>query len=404
MVAAPRLFDSRRAGIHSLPQPDAGPIGIYVCGVTPYDTTHLCHAFTYLAFDVLIRHLRGRGYTTTYIQNLTDVDDDLFRRARQVGQEWQALARGHTAQFLADMADLNWLPPDVYAAASDHVPQAIALVERLLAADLAYRADGHVYLAVRRDPQFGEVSHLPPAEWLAMANERGNLPNLPGKRDSLDPVLWQPSLADEPSWDAPFGRGRPGWHIECSAMSTAYLGPSFTIHGGGADLAFPHHEVERVQSEGGFAVRPAVEFWVHTGMLEYAGEKMSKSLGNLVLVRDLLREWSADVVRLTLVSVHYREPFTFTGADLTATRTRVAGWAAATALGGDGAESGAVAGLRGAFLAALDNDLDTATACAVVDKLSELTRNDPDQAPAAGRAVAELARTILGLRLDGASG
>jgi L-cysteine:1D-myo-inositol 2-amino-2-deoxy-alpha-D-glucopyranoside ligase len=403
VVIGPRLFDSRRAGIHPLPATDAGRIGIYVCGVTPYDTTHLGHAFTYLAFDVLIRHLQGRGYTTTYVQNLTDVDDDLFRRARQVGENWQSLAAGHTARFLADMADLNWLPPDVYAAASDHVPQAISLVERLLAAGLAYQADGHVYLAVRQDPNFGEVSHLPPAEWLAVANERGNLPDLPGKRDPLDPVLWQPSLADEPAWEAPFGPGRPGWHIECSAMGTAYLGPSFTIHGGGADLAFPHHEVERVQTEGGFGVRPAVEFWAHTGMLEFEGEKMSKSLGNLVLVRDLLDEWSADVVRLTLISPHYREPFTFTGADLAATRTRVEGWSAAAALAGDGVDSETVTGLRAAFLAALDEDLDTSTACAVIDRLSQLAQANPAEAGVAGRAVADLAGRILGLRLDRAS-
>ncbi len=190
------------------------------------------------------------------------------------------------------------------------------MIERLQAAGLAYRGDGHVYLSVAADPGWGSLSHVPRRDQLALANERGNRPELPGKRDPLDPVLWQRSLPDEPAWPSPWGEGRPGWHIECSAMSVTHLGTSFEIHGGGRDLAFPHHEAERVQSEGATGVRPVVHHWVHTGMVHYEQEKMSKSLGNLVMVRDLLGQWPADVVRLALVDWPYREDLIWTDARL----------------------------------------------------------------------------------------
>ena len=289
-----RLYDTRRAAVVPLEPLGSGPIGLYVCGITPYDTTHLGHAFTYLVFDVLQRYLAYHGREVTYVQNLTDVDDDILRRARELNEDYLALGTRHADRFLADMTALNWLVPAVLPRATEHIPQMQAMIERLLANGRAYRADGYVYLAAAADPSWGSLSHVPVAEQLALANERGNRADLPGKRDPIDPVLWQPSAPDEPAWDSPWGPGRPGWHIECSAMSVTHLGPRFEIHGGGVDLAFPHHESERLQSEGATGRSPVVGHWMHTGMVHYDDAKMSKSLGNLVMVRDLLRDWSAD--------------------------------------------------------------------------------------------------------------
>ena len=321
-----RLYDTRRDGIFPVEPLGPGPIGLYVCGITPYDTTHLGHAFTYLAFDVIHRYLEYAGHEVRYVQNLTDVDDDMLARARDKGEDYLALGNRQAESFLADMDALGWLPPDVYARATEHVEPVVAMIERLEAAGLAYRGDGHVYLSVAADPGWGSLSHVPRRDQLALANERGNRPELPGKRDPLDPVLWQRSLADEPAWSSPWGEGRPGWHIECSAMSVTHLGTSFEIHGGGRDLAFPHHEAERVQSEGASGVRPVVRHWVHTGMVHYDREKMSKSLGNLVMVRDLLGGWPADVVRLALVGRHYREDLAWTDALLTDAAGLVRRW------------------------------------------------------------------------------
>ncbi len=245
-----RLYDTRRAAVVPFEPLGDGPIGLYVCGITPYDTTHLGHAFTYLVFDVLQRYLAYHGHEVTYVQNLTDVDDDMLRRARELNEDYLALGTRHAERFLADMAALNWRAPAVLPRATEHISQMQAMIERLLANGHAYRSDGYVYLAAAADPGWGSLSHVPAADQLALANERGNRADLPGKRDPIDPVLWQPSAPDEPAWEGPWGAGRPGWHIECSAMSVTHLGPRFEIHGGGVDLAFPHHESERLQSEG----------------------------------------------------------------------------------------------------------------------------------------------------------
>ena len=312
-----RLHDARRGGIHPFePIPGRDRAGLYVCGVTPYDTGHLGHAFTYVGFDVLHRYLEYLGHDVRYVQNLTDVDDDMLRKARETGEDYLALGNRHVTTFLTEMAALNWLPPDDLPRATQHIPQMVELIERLLANGLAYAAEGNVFFSVDADPSYGELSGLSRDEMLPLANERGNVPDMPGKRDPLDFVLWQRSLPDEPAWEAPWGAGRPGWHIECSAMSMAYLGSQFEIHGGGADLLFPHHESERAQSEGATGERPFVSFWTHAGMLHYDGDKMSKSLGNLVLVRDLLRTHSGDAIRHYLVSQHYRSEVHFTDADL----------------------------------------------------------------------------------------
>ncbi len=408
-----RLHDARRGGLHPFePVPGRDRVGMYVCGVTPYDTGHLGHAFTYVSFDVLHRYLEYLGHDVVYVQNLTDVDDDMMRKARETGEDYLALGNRHVTTFLTEMAALNWLPPDHYPRATEHIPQMLETIGRLVDAGLAYAAEGHVYFSVDAWPRYGEVSHLSRDEMLPIANERGNVPGMPGKRDPLDFVLWQPSLPDEPAWDSPWGAGRPGWHIECSAMATAYLGSRFEIHGGGADLLFPHHESELAQSEGAGAERPWVSFWTHAGMLRYEGEKMSKSLGNLVLVRDLLRTYPGDAIRHYLVSRHYRAEVTFHENDLAASADAAARLRHATQRAeelspaepacADASELRApVRELRARFLAAMDDDLDTPRAMPALDALAELalTAEDDGLAAEAGWMVRELGARILGLRL-----
>ena len=408
-----RLHDARRGGLHPFaPVGDRRQIGLYVCGVTPYDTGHLGHAFTYVSFDVLHRYLEYLGHDVVYVQNLTDVDDDMLRRARETGEDYLALGNRHVTAFLTEMEALNWLPPDHYPRATEHIPQMLELIERLVERGIAYAAEGSVFFSIDAYPRYGELSHLSRDEMLPIANERGNVPNMPGKRDPLDFVLWQRSLPDEPAWESSWGPGRPGWHIECSAMSMHYLGTQFEIHGGGADLVFPHHESERAQSEGATGDRPFVGWWTHAGMLHFEDEKMSKSLGNLVLVRDLLRSYSGDAIRHFLVSQHYRSEVHFTEADLAAsveaaTLLRRACRRAEELAPADPARapitalSPAVADHRARFLAAMDDDLDTPTAMPELDALARLALDagDPQVAAQAGWMVRELGARILGLRL-----
>ncbi|HEX2221018.1 MAG TPA: cysteine--tRNA ligase [Candidatus Limnocylindria bacterium] len=407
-----RLWDARRGGVFPFRPNGDGPVGLYVCGVTPYDTGHVGHAFTYVSFDVLHRYLEYLGHDVTYVQNLTDVDDDMLRRARETGEDYLALGNRNVTTFLTEMAALNWLPPDHYPRATQHVPQMLDLIDRLLARGHAYAVEGHVYFSVDSWPAYGELSKLPRDEMLPVANERGNVPDMPGKRDPLDFVLWQPSLPDEPRWESPWGAGRPGWHIECSAMSTAYLGPQFEIHGGGADLIFPHHESEIAQSEGATGRSPFVAWWTHAGMLHHEGDKMSKSLGNLVLVRDLLRSYPGDAIRLYLVSRHYRSELEFDERELDRALQTSERWRracrraeevdpAAPAAADSARLHPAVAERREAFLAAMDDDLDTPRALPHLDALAGmcLPEAEPGVAAQAGWMVRELGARILGLRL-----
>ncbi|MCA1588496.1 MAG: cysteine--tRNA ligase [Chloroflexi bacterium] len=407
-----RLYDARRRGLHPFEPVTGGPIGLYVCGVTPYDTGHVGHAFTYVSFDVLHRYLAYLGYEVVYVQNLTDVDDDMLRRARETGEDYLALGNRHVTTFLTEMAALNWLPPDHYPRATEHIPQMLELIGRLLERGLAYAAEGSVYFTVDAYPSYGELSHISRDEMLPIANERGNVPDMPGKRNPLDFVLWQASLRDEPAWDSPWGKGRPGWHVECSAMSMAYLGPRFEVHGGGADLIFPHHESELAQSEGATGVRPFVSHWLHAGMVGYAGDKMSKSLGNLVLVRDLLRMYPGDAIRHYLVSRHYRSEVQYAEADLARAADAAATLRAASVRAEqlEPAASGladarsleaVVAQHRARFLEAMDADLDTPRAMPELAELAELalTENHPRLQAQAGWMVRELGARILGLRL-----
>jgi cysteinyl-tRNA synthetase len=295
---------------------DPGHVRMYVCGPTVYDLAHLGNARPVVVFDVLARLLRRLYPRVTYVRNITDVDDKINARAAESGEPIGAITARTIADFHADMAALGTLPPDEEPRATDHVAEMIALIERLIASGHAYAADGHVLFSVHSFAEYGLLSGRSPRELLAGAR----VEVAPYKRDPGDFVLWKPSTQDLPGWDSPWGRGRPGWHIECSAMSWRYLGESFDIHGGGQDLIFPHHENERAQSLCAFPHSGFAHVWMHNGMLLVNGEKMSKSLGNFRTVRDVLALAPGEAIRLLLLKTHYRAALDFTEAGLAEAR------------------------------------------------------------------------------------
>ncbi|NJN15092.1 MAG: cysteine--tRNA ligase [Oscillochloris sp.] len=346
------------------------PVTMYVCGVTPYDTTHIGHARTFLTFDVLRRYVRFKGATIRYCQNVTDVDDPLFERARRDGMDWRDLTEQQVRQLVQDYADLNIEAPDFFPRASAEIDAMLPIIDRLLQLDHAYVVAGNVYFSVRSDPDFGRMARMGYDELLAVANQRGNNPHDPNKRDPLDFVLWQTGNPGDPTWESPWGLGRPGWHIECSAMATKYLGDQIDIHGGGADLIFPHHPCEIAQTEPVTGKKPFVHFWMHAGLVWLDGEKMSKSLGNLIFAREALRELGADAIRWYLLCEHYREEFDY---NRVAAARHVAITQqlreATTTSGGAGSPLDLSRG-REEVLAAMDDDLNTPAALAVLHIMS----------------------------------
>ena len=395
-----QLFNTQSQQIERF-TPRDGKVGLYVCGVTPYDTTHVGHVFTFLTFDILVRLMRHKGWDVTYVQNATDIDDDILRKAKEVGLTWKELGDREIARFLKDMRDLNALPFDHYVLATGHIPEMLEIIQSLIANGNAYESNGNVYFSVNSDPEFGKLSHIPRERMLPIANERGNTPNDPHKRDPLDFVLWQASAEGEPAWESPFGPGRPGWHVECSAMASRYLGSSIDIHGGGADLIFPHHEAEVAQSENAFGVEPFARFWMHAGMVEYQGEKMSKSLGNLVLASDLLKDYSADAIRLYLFSHHYREPWEFEDIEMDRWATAADDLIEAVEIPAYGIEDELdVSTYRERFFNALDDDLNTPTAIAALQGIGAAILESPeeDDVRHAQRTLRELG-DVLGLTL-----
>ena len=368
-------------------------VGIYVCGVTPYDTTHLGHAFTYTAFDVLIRYLRFLGRNVIYVRNVTDIDDDILLRARSREMHWKELGDREYDKFTTDMEHLNNLPPEHEPRATDHIPDIVQIIERLLAKGCAYASDGNVYFDVKNYARFGKLCGLSYVAQLELANERGNFPADPLKHDPLDFVLWQAKKDAEPSWPSPWGEGRPGWHIECSAMSMKYLGETFAIHGGGGDLVFPHHEAEIAQSEC-LTGKPFVRFWMHTGML-YCGEhKMSKSLGNMVFLADLLPVCPPDAIRLYLLGHHYREPWNHDRRELATARTLARKLSQALNGGLEEASPEEIERCGSGVLAALADDLDTARA---IEELRKLAFSGEPRARRVGRT---LGKHVLGLTFE----
>ncbi|MDP6704687.1 MAG: class I tRNA ligase family protein, partial [archaeon] len=251
--------------------PDKETVGMYVCGITPDGSAHLGHAFLFTSFDVFVRYLKFKGYKTKYVQNLTDIDDDILVRSKKAGKHWREFGEENAQIFLDDMKWLNNQQPDYYPKATDHIDEMIMIIKQLLGKNMAYEKNGSVYFSVNKDKKYGKLSRLDKKEMLAIANERGNNPNDPNKKDSLDFLLWQAAKKGEPQWDSPWGKGRPGWHIECSAMATKYLEASIDVQSGGTDLIFPHHESSIAQSEYASG-KPFAKFWMHVGMLEYKGE------------------------------------------------------------------------------------------------------------------------------------
>ncbi len=382
---------------------------VYVCGITPYDTTHLGHAFTYTVFDVLIRYLEHKGFSVRYAQNVTDIDDDILRKGREAGEDWQALGNRWTVHFMQDLQNLNVRPPDFYPRATDVIPEIVAGVQQLIAAGVAYESTGSVFFHVDAWPAFGKLSHLPHDEMLPIANQRGNLPDDPRKRDPLDFVLWQAQQPGEPAWESPWGAGRPGWHIECSTMSTHFLETTVDIHGGGGDLIFPHHECEIAQVEP-VTGQPFVRFWMHAAMVFHEGEKMSKSLGNLVMVRDLFKTYSPDAIRAYLSMHHYRQSWYYDEARLREAAVLVAYLRDAVVITGGAmpltAEAQqAFAAYAAAFEASLDNDLDTEMALYTLEDLASRIRDSAAAGHDVSGAQATLRQLgrVFGLRLDAAA-
>ena len=386
-----RLYDTAARAVVPF---EPGPVvGIYVCGITPYDSTHLGHAATYLTYDLLVRRLEELGHEVRMVRNVTDVDDSILPKARELGVNYLDLADAELARFRADMEALDTRPLYAEPRATESIPGMIDMVAALLESGHAYTANGTTYFDVSSFPRFGALSGYSHAEMVELARERGGNPDDPHRRAPLDFVLWQPSAADEPSWDAPFGAGRPGWHVECSVMSSAALGKTLDLHGGGNDLIFPHHECEIAQSES-LSDAPFSRHWVHSAMVSYDGEKMSKSLGNLVFVSDMLKVADPRAVRLALMRHHYRAGFEWYDTDLeegTALLHRLLAAAERTS----GADPRPFAAR---VRTAIDDDLDAPTALEALDDLASaiLSGGDDDTAPGALR---ELGR-LLGIDLD----
>ena len=382
------LYDTRRrrtAAFH----PRSTVATVYVCGVTPYDTTHLGHARTFLVFDVLVRLLEARGTRVRYAQNVTDVDESILQRAARDGVDWRALGRREERKFLEDMRALRWRRPDVMPHATRELPAMRALIARLERRDAAYPVDGSVYFDVSRDPRYGELSRLTPARMRrVMARQDDASLDDPHRRDPLDFALWR-KVPDGPAWPSPYGRGRPGWHLECSAMALRHLGERIDIHGGGSDLVYPHHENEIAQSEAATGKRPFSAWWMHPAPVRLDGEKMSKSLGNMVFVRDALRTTSAEALRLYLLDGHYRRPFDHDETRLARARERADRLAAGLGRGPAG-PLGRDRATR-AVLAALEDDLDTRRAIQTLERAA----GTADEATKG--SLRSVARTVLGV-------
>jgi L-cysteine:1D-myo-inositol 2-amino-2-deoxy-alpha-D-glucopyranoside ligase len=372
----------------------SGAARLYACGITPYDATHLGHAATYVAWDLLNRAWRHAGHEVRYVQNVTDVDDPLLERATKVGVDWVALAERETELFRQDMTALRVIPPEAYVGAVESIPLVVTLIERLQEAGAIYQVDDDLYFSVTADPAFGQESQLSREEMLTIFPERGGDPDRPGKKDPLDCVVWRGERPDEPSWESPFGRGRPGWHIECAAISLDELGETIDVQAGGSDLVFPHHEMcaNHVQVATG---KPFAQVYAHAGMVAYDGEKMSKSLGNLVFVSQL-RNSDVDpmAIRLALLRHHYRSDWEWVDDELWAAVDSLEDWRRAFATPA-GAPSGPVVT---EVLAAMAADLDAPRAVAAVESWVRATLDgdaSEDGAPAAVRDVVDAALGLV---------
>ena len=393
-----RLYDSADRQVRPVaPGPTAT---MYVCGITPYDATHLGHAATYLSFDLIHRVLLDGGHRVHYVQNVTDIDDPLFERAARDGIDWRTLGDREIQLFRDDMAALRALPPRDFVTATETIDEVVEMVEKLVADGAAYVVDDpqypDVYYRVGATAQFGYESGLDRAAMLELFGERGGDPDRPGKADPLDALLWRAARDGEPSWDSPFGPGRPGWHIECSAIALNRLGVGFDIQGGGADLVFPHHEFSAAHGECVTAARRFARHYVHAGMIGWDGHKMSKSRGNLVLVSRLRADGvDPGAIRLGLFAGHYREDRHWSDEVLATAQQRLARWRSAAALPAGPDTTDLLARLR-RYLA---DDLNTPMALAAVDGWATDALEYGGHDAAAPAALATAVDALLGIRI-----
>ena len=398
-----RLTNTLTGNVEELRPLEAGRLGIYVCGVTPYAPSHIGHAVSAIVYDVLVRYLRWRGLEVTYVSNYTDVDDKLIEAGREQGRDPLELAQQQIERWEREQRALNLLEPDVRPRVSQEIEPIVELIEQIIAADHAYAtAEGNVYFRVRSQPHYGKLSRRDIEQLLTGTRfEPGEDKEFP-----LDFALWKAAKPGEPQWPSPWGAGRPGWHIECSAMSGRYLGDGFDIHGGGMDLVFPHHENEIAQSEA--AGRPFARLWMHNGLVQHDGAKMSKSLGNVITVEQALERWSADAIRLFVLTGHYRSAANITDEAMAAAESGVerlrnalrAPPAAAAGASADGAAA------RERFIEAMEDDLGTPGALAALFELAReinRLRNAGEEASGAQATLRELTCEVFGLGLEEAA-
>lgn len=378
-----KIFNSLTQKLEEFQPINDKKVTIYVCGITPYDTTHLGHAFTYIFFDALIRYLKFKGFKVTYTQNVTDINDrdtDILQRAKEQGISWSELAELWTKRFLKDMTVLNWTKPTHYLKASEQIPSIIRNIEKLLQKRLAYQIAGSVYLDIAKFSDYGKLSRFSKKTMFKVSKDFEEDLECPEKRNPLDITLWRASSPDQPkhipSFSSPFGLGRPGWHIECSAMALSTLSEqtisgersrTIDIHGGGKDLIFPHHEAEIAQSEGVTGRIPFAKYFLHTGNVFFKGEKMSKSKGNLVLISNLIKKYSANAIRWLLLSHHWRESWEYKEEDLKKAQTNVEAVEQALASQGQALERKTVQ----QFSQILDQNFDTPKALQFLLKLAK---------------------------------
>jgi L-cysteine:1D-myo-inositol 2-amino-2-deoxy-alpha-D-glucopyranoside ligase len=433
----------RAANVPSLPGPGAEPYlantatgeltraaagqsaSLYACGITPYDATHLGHAATYVAWDLLIRAWLDSGHEVTYVQNVTDVDDPLLERADRDGEDWRDLAEREIARYRGDMEALRVLPPARLVGAVEALPLIERMNQVLADRGALYEIERDMYFSRAADPDFGAVSRLDPATMTELSAERGGDPARPGKKDPLDPLVWLTARPGEPSWDSGFGPGRPGWHVECAAIATSYLGESFDVQAGGSDLIFPHHEFSASHARVAFADFAGglpghgafARCYAHAGMVRLDGEKMSKSLGNLVFVSRLVAEGVDPMaVRLAILAHHYRSDWDWTAAGLAAAQDRLARWRAAvnraaSSAGasatdpGSGEPGGGVPAAESVLAAVREriaDDLDAPGALAAVDRWASAiagARELPAGATAAAALIRDTVDALLGIAL-----
>lgn len=354
----------------------SGNVGLYVCGITPYDTTHLGHAFTYISFDILVRVLKHEGYDVNYTQNVTDINDrdnDILKRAKEKNTTWEELSKFWTDKFLHDMSALNWIKPNNYIKASDNIGQAVNLINKLLQNGFAYAKNGSIYFEISKKKDFGKLSGFTKAKMLEVARDFEEDTDNPDKKHPLDITLWRSKTTNQaeniPFFDSPFGPGRPGWHIECSAMAISTLGEQIDIHGGGIDLIYPHHEAEIAQSEGATGKIPFSKFWIHNVPVSYQGKKMSKSLGNIIMVSDLLKKYFANAIRWYLISHHYRQPFEYFEKDLEKASAEFSQVEKYLALHFEGVKLNPDDEIYNNFVNALEDDLNTPLALKIINQI-----------------------------------